>query len=322
MFILGLNGSPRKNGNTSILLSEFMEEAEKLGAVTRTIIADKKNILPCKEYKTCESKGFCPIDDDMENEIYSLLWDADLIVIATPVFFYSVPAQLKALIDRSQTMWARKYRLKLEDPGRKWRTGFLLALGATKGANLFEGMNLTVKYFFDAVGANFKESLTYRRIEEKGDIAKHPTAFKDAREKAHDLIGPYLNRKRVLFVCRGNACRSQMSQAFAQFYAGDRIEAQSAGDSPAESISHVMMQAMAEKGIDLAFRKPRSVQEVVKSNSPHIIVTMGCEVSCPVIPGAKVINWDLPDPVGKPVEFMRELRDDIEKKVIELVSKL
>ena len=83
MLILGLNGSPRKNGNTSILLSEFMEEAEKLGAVTRTIIADKKNILPCKEYKTCESKGFCPIDDDMENEIYSLLWDADLIVIAT-----------------------------------------------------------------------------------------------------------------------------------------------------------------------------------------------------------------------------------------------
>ncbi|MBN2401037.1 MAG: NAD(P)H-dependent oxidoreductase [Spirochaetes bacterium] len=322
MLILGLNGSPRKNGNTSILLSEFMEEAEKLGAVTRTIIADKKNILPCKEYKTCESKGFCPIDDDMENEIYSLLWDADLIVIATPVFFYSVPAQLKALIDRSQTMWARKYRLKLEDPGRKWRSGFLLALGATKGANLFEGLNLTVKYFFDAVGANFKESLAYRRIEEKGDIAKHPTAFKDAREKAHDLIGPYLNRKRVLFVCRGNACRSQMSQAFAQFYAGDRIEAQSAGDSPAESVSHVMMQAMAEKGIDLAFRKPRSVQEVVKSNAPHIIVTMGCEVSCPVIPGAKVINWDLPDPVGKPVEFMRELRDDIKKKVIELVSKL
>lgn len=322
MFILGLQGSPRIKGNTSALLSAFMEEAEKLGATTRTIIVDKKNIKPCKEYKTCESKGICPIDDDMQSEIYPLLWEADLIVTATPVFFYSVPAQLKALIDRSQTLWARKYRLKLEDPGRKWRSGFLLVLGATKGANLFEGLNLTVKYFYDAVGANFRGSLAYRKIEEPGDITKHPTAINNAREKARELVKPYLDRKRVLFVCRGNACRSQMSQAFARHYAGDRIEALSAGDSPAESVSHIMIHAMAEKGIDMAFRKPKSVQETIKTNAPDIIVTMGCEVSCPIIPGVKVINWDLPDPIGKPIEFMRELRDDIEKKVIELVGKL
>jgi len=322
MFILGLQGSPRKKGNTSVLLSAFMDEAEKLGVVTRTIIADQKNIKPCKEYKTCELKGFCPIDDDMQSEIYSLLWQADLIVMATPVFFYSIPAQLKALIDRSQTLWARKYRLKLEDPGRKWRSGFLLALGATKGANLFDGLNLTVKYFFDAVGAHPMGSLTYRKIEEKGDIAKHPTALNEVREKAHELIKSYQNRKTVLFVCKGNACRSQMSQAFACYHAGDRIEAMSAGDSPAESISIVMTQVMAEKGIDMAFRKPRSVHEVVNGNIPHIIVTMGCDVSCPIIPGAKIINWDLPDPRGKPIEFMRELRDDIEKKVIELINGL
>jgi arsenate reductase len=320
MFILGLQGSPRIKGNTSVLLSAFLEEAEKHGAVTQTIIVDKKNIKPCKEYKTCETKGFCPIDDDMQGEIYSLLWQADIIVMATPVFFYSVPAQLKAFIDRSQTLWARKYRLKLEDPGRKWRKGFVLALGATKGANLFDGLNLTAKYFFDAVGADFQGSLTFRKIEEPGDIAKHPTALNDAREKAWELIKPYQKRKKVLFLCKGNACRSQMSQGFTSYHAGDKIEAMSAGDSPAENVSHVMTQVMAEKGIDMAFRKPRSVQDVIKANNPDIIVTMGCDVSCPVIPGAKVISWDLPDPMGKPIEFMRALRDDIEKKIIDFVS--
>ena len=243
MFILGLNGSPRQNGNTSALLSVFMEEAEKLGAETHTLIADTKNIKPCKEYKTCESRGYCPIKDDMQEEIYSLLWLADIIVMATPVFFYSAPAQLKALIDRSQTQWARKYRLKIEDPGRKWRSGFMLALGATKGANLFEGLNLTAKYFFDAVGADFRGSLTYRKVEEPGDIVKHPTALKDVREKAGELIKPYQKRKKILFACRENACRSQMSQAFACFHAGDRIEALSAGDGPGKEVSPVMAQA-------------------------------------------------------------------------------
>ena len=160
----------------------------------------------------------------MMHEIYPLLRKADLIVMASPMFFYSVPAQLKALIDRAQVLWARKYMLKLDDPGRKWRRGFLLALGATKGKNLFEGASLTAKYFFDAVGAGFDGSLTFRQIEKPGDIEKHPTAVMDAKEKAGELVKPSLNRKRVLFVCRENACRSQMASAFAQHYAGDRIE--------------------------------------------------------------------------------------------------
>jgi protein-tyrosine-phosphatase len=198
----------------------------------------------------------------------------------------------------------------------------MLAVGATKGANLFEGLNLTAKYFFDAVGADFKGSLTYRKIEEPGDIIQHPTALKDAREKAVELIKPYQHRKKILFACKGNACRSQMSQAFASFHAGDKVEALSAGDSPAKEISNVMAQAMAEKGLDMAFRKPRSIQEVIKADLPDIIVTMGCEVSCPVIPGAKVVNWSFPDPKMESIDFMRNLRDEIERKVMELVKEI
>lgn len=188
MMVLGLQGSPREKGNTAFLLSVFMREAKKLGAQTHVIEVDKKNISPCREYTVCSKKGFCPIDDDMKNEIYPLLCKADVIVVATPIFFYHTTAQLKALIDRCQVFWARKYLLKLSDPDPKFRRGFLLALGASKGENLFDGVHLTVKYFFDAVGASYYGSLTYRQISNPGDMEKHPTVLKDVKKAVSALL--------------------------------------------------------------------------------------------------------------------------------------
>ncbi|RJP56273.1 MAG: flavin reductase [Deltaproteobacteria bacterium] len=319
MFILGLQGSPRKNGNTSILLASFLTEAERLGARTYNLEVTSKRITPCQECGTCEREGFCSISDDME-EIYPLLWKADIIVMVTPVFFYGAPAQLKALIDRSQTLWARRYIHKLTDPGRKWRHGFLLALGATRGKNLFEGIILTAKYFFDAVGAGFDGSLTYRQIERPGDIAKHPTALTEVKEKTRLLIEPLLNKKKILFVCRENACRSQMASAFAQYYAGDRIEAESAGSQPASGINMPMVEVMKEKGIDMAFRRTKSIEDVLDYMKPDSIISMGCGEECPYIPGVPIHDWNLHDPSDKPINFMREVRDEIEERVKTLVS--
>jgi multimeric flavodoxin WrbA/protein-tyrosine-phosphatase len=322
MFVLGLQGSPRKKGNTSYLLSAFMSEAEKLGARTQVVEVDKKNIVPCKEYIVCEKKGFCPIDDDMKHEIYPLLREADSIVIASPIFFYNVTAQLKALIDRSQTLWARKYKLKLSDPARNYRRGFLLSVGATKGKNLFEGIDLTVQYFFDAVGASFDGSLTYRRIEKIGDMKKHPTVHEEVKEAANKFLSPLLGRKKILFACRENACRSQMAAALTQYLAGDKIEASCAGSEPAEKINHDMVKVMQEKGIDMGFRLTRSLEVAVSQSQPDIIVTMGCGEECPIIPGTKKEEWDLPDPAGKSIDFMRNVRDEIEKKVKELANSI
>ncbi|MBW2196203.1 MAG: NAD(P)H-dependent oxidoreductase [Deltaproteobacteria bacterium] len=159
--------------------------------------------------------------------------------MATPVYFYGPTAQMKALIDRTQTLWARKYVHKLTDPGRKYRRGLLLSVGATKGKNLFDGMNLTANYFFDAVGASFEKSLTYRETEKAGEI-------------------PLLKRKRVLFVCTENACRSQMASAFAQQIAGDKLEVNSAGSAPAQKVNPIMEEVMMEKGMDMAFRNPKT----------------------------------------------------------------
>jgi len=320
MFILGLQGSPRVKGNTGILLSTFLTEAERLGARTEYLDVAKKNISPCQECEVCEQTGFCPIDDDMQ-EVYPLLRQADIIVMATPIFFYGVTAQLKALIDRSQALWSRRYVLGLTDPGRKWRRGFLLAVGATKGKNLFEGVNLTAKYFFDAVGASFDGSLAYKQIEGAGDIAKHPTALEDAKERAKALVPPFLDRKKVLFVCTENACRSQMASAFAQFHAGDRIEAISAGSTPAKEINKLMIEVMGEKNIDMAFREPKTIEAVVASHGkPDLIISMGCGDVCPLFPDVPNEEWELEDPAGKPISLMREIRDDIEKKVLELIA--
>ncbi|MBW2606441.1 MAG: NAD(P)H-dependent oxidoreductase, partial [Deltaproteobacteria bacterium] len=293
------------------------------GAKTHIIEVAKKNINPCRGCGFCEKNGKCIIqDDDMAGEIYSLLRQADVVVTATPIYFYSATAQLKTLIDRSQTLWSRKYKLNLMDPGRKTRQGFLLSIGATKGKNLFDGLFLTVKYFFDAIGADYHGSLTYRRIEKKGDIKKHPTVLDDIKEAAGSLLKPFLGRKKILFACIGNTCRSQMASAFAQYFAGDKIEALSGGSKAELKINPVMVEAMGEKGIDMEFRKTQSLESAISAVKPDMIITMGCGEECPYVPGATVKDWGVPDPIGKPIDFMRTVRDEIEKRVKGLLDSI
>jgi arsenate reductase len=322
MLVLGFQGSPRKKGNTSFLLSAFMQAVEKLGAQTRIIDVAQKNIIPCKEYVVCEKKGYCPIDDDLKTEIYPLIRQAEVVVLASPIFFYNMTAQLKAVVDRCQTFWARKYKLKLSDPAKKTKRGFFLSVGATKGKNLFEGLQLTAQYFFDAIDAQFAGSLTYRDIESPKDMARHPTVLADVEKAAAGLIQPLRGRKKVLFACHENACRSQIASAFAQYLAGDKLEVINGGSQPAEKINSDMVTVMHETGIDMAFRVPQSIESAISITIPQYIITMGCREECPFVPGAQMRDWDLPDPAGKPLDFMREVRDEIENRVRNLIKEL
>jgi multimeric flavodoxin WrbA/protein-tyrosine-phosphatase len=322
MLILGLQGSPRKKGNTNFLLSTFLQAAERRGAVTRAIQVVERNILPCKEYVVCEKKGYCPIDDDMASEIYGLLRQAEVVVLASPIFFYNMTSQLKALVDRCQTFWARKYRLKLSDPLRGTRRGYLLSVGATKGKNLFEGLQLTAKYFFDAIDARYEGSLVYRGIEGAKDLANHPTARAEVEQAVEALMASYAARKKVIFLCRQNSGRSQMAGAFAQHLAGDKLDVATGGSRPAEKLNPAMVSAMAEKKIDLAFRTPQGIEAALANGRPDAIVTMGCGEECPVVPGALRQEWDVPDPSGQPIETMHQVRDEIETRVKQLIATL
>lgn len=322
MFVLGLQGSPRKKGNTNYLLNEVLAALKDRGAATEVLHAPEMNILPCLGCGNCERKGFCAIkNDEMAATVYPLLRRADVVVLASPVYFYNVTAQLKILIDRSQALWARKYKHGLDDPGRSHRKGLFLSVGATKGKNLFDGMSLTGRYFFDAIGSEYTDLLGYRRVEEPGELARHPDVQKDVAALV-EKIEPMFSRKKILFACRENACRSQMASAFARKLAGDRIDALQAGSTPADRINPDMEAVMAEIGIDMAYRKPRSIAAVVEETRPDMIVTMGCGEQCPYIPGVEYVDWDLPDPAGRPVEFMREVRDEIRRRVDTLIGEI
>jgi multimeric flavodoxin WrbA len=188
--ILGVMGSPRIKGNTDLLLDEALKGARSEGAEVEKIIVDKLKIAPCREYYGCLKDGNCVIRDDMD-EIYPKLLAADGIIIASPMFFYGLTAQLKALIDRCQALWARRYVLKnLPDAKRK---GAFIGIGATRGKQLFDGSRLTVKYFFQAFGIEYVDELLIRGVDKRGEIKQHPTALSDAfalgKRLAQELSG-------------------------------------------------------------------------------------------------------------------------------------
>jgi len=189
MKVLGLFGSPRRGGNTEILLEEALKGAEGEGAeIERLYLTDLK-ITPCTECHGCDATGDCVILDEMQ-KIYPKLLEADIIILASPIFFYGVTAWAKGLIDRSQAIWAKKYLVNDPSMGKrgKRRKGFFISVGATKGQKVFDGAILTVKYFFDALNAEYTGELLCRGVDGKGEILKHPKALEQAREAGRKLV--------------------------------------------------------------------------------------------------------------------------------------
>jgi arsenate reductase (thioredoxin) len=125
----------------------------------------------------------------------------------------------------------------------------------------------------------------------------------------------------VLFVCLHNAGRSQMSQALFEQAAGNEHTAASAGTAPVERVHPEVVQVMRELGIDLADRRPQLLTRELATEA-DIVVTMGCGDECPYIPGKRYIDWDLPDPKGRPIDEVRATRDEIGRRVRALVDEL
>jgi len=129
--------------------------------------------------------------------------------------------------------------------------------------------------------------------------------------------------KNILFVCVENAGRSQMAEAFANHYGKGKLIASSAGVVLAERVNPMVVEAMKEKGIDISMNKPKLLTTKMAGGADQII-TMGCSVEkfCPAPLLKNVIDWGLEDPKGKPIEKVRQIRDEIEKKVLKLISEL
>lgn len=192
MRILGIYGSPRKNGNSDQLLDALLESARENGAETESLYSRKLKIHGCLECGKCDETGVCVIRDDMD-KVYEAVKRADAVVVAAPVFFYAFPSELKALVDRSQALWSGRL-LKKQGPALKTfdsGDGYLLAVGASRGDNLFSGCELEARYFFDALDRNYRGGLFFRQVEKKGAIKDHPTALSESRDLGARIAGAF-----------------------------------------------------------------------------------------------------------------------------------
>jgi hypothetical protein len=317
MFVLGIQGSPRKKGNTDHLLTLFLDACESHGAKTRVIRPEKLDIGPCRELLVCEKKGVCPIRDEMEEKGYALVKQADVVVLASPVFFYGVTAQAKVFIDRCQMFWGRKYKLGLKDPDGYSRQGFLLSVAASGGKRLFDGMELTAKYFFDAISADYAGSLTYRNVEDAGEILPRPELGEEIQDAAAHLLTPMFTKKSILFISNKDACRSQMAAAFLKEAVKGRVRVLTGGVAAAAAVEPDMVRVMAEKNLDLAYRVPQPLDVVLAGLTcdPYRVIVIGSKETVPALPGVRVDTWDIA-PAGVPcLEALRKTRNEIEQRV-------
>jgi len=186
--VLGIAGSPRRGGNTDLLLAEVMKGAASRGAEINTIILNDLKVAPCQHCDACLKTGRCKVEDDMQM-VYRELEDADRIVLASPIQFMGITAQMKAMIDRCQALWARKYVLKLPPLGnRRERKGVFISVGGRKIANLFEPALATVKTLFRILDITYAGELFFSGVDEKGAIVKHPGALHQAFLVGQELV--------------------------------------------------------------------------------------------------------------------------------------
>jgi len=180
MYVLGINGSPRIGGNSDILLDKVLEGAKNKGTKTEKVVLGNLKFSPCQECDKVRDDGTCQIEDDMQ-PLYKKIGEADVLILVSPIFFGSLSAQTKMMIDRFHCLWRAKYILKKKIREKK-KEGYFISIEASARKDFFDNAKSIVKNFFVTIGANYKEELLYMGIDEKGSILKHPDFLKKAFE--------------------------------------------------------------------------------------------------------------------------------------------
>jgi len=178
--LLAISASPRRNGNSELLLNSFSEGAQKAGCEVKTIRLNALNFRPCQACDRCALTGKCVVKDDMQN-LYPLVQSAGGIVLATPIYFGSMAAQLKAFIDRFQCWWHAKYRL--EKPFVRMeenRPAFLICTGALQNEAYCDSAVAISKVFFHNINFKYTGTLCKRGYDEKGSTTDDPANLESA----------------------------------------------------------------------------------------------------------------------------------------------
>lgn len=187
MHILGISGSPRKGGNTGVLLDAILEGARSVGGGTKKIVLNDLDFKPCQECGGCDDTGICTIEDDMQL-VYQKLQTADAVVIASPIFFGSLSAQVKMMIDRLQCLWVLKYVLKRSLSPNKKRHGVFLCVGGKDSIKFFENAKNIIKIFFNTLDITYLGDLFYSGLDKKSAVKEREDALKKAFILGIDLV--------------------------------------------------------------------------------------------------------------------------------------
>jgi multimeric flavodoxin WrbA len=178
---VAIYGSPRRKGNTAALLKKAVEGARDSGAEVEEIVLRDLKISPCLEIYGCTRSGECAIKDDFQM-LRDKILESQGLMLASPVFFYAVSSHTKILMDRFQSLWVKKNWVE-KTPGSPQgdkRKGLLIAVGATRGKKLFDGMLLSVRYFFDVLDMKLWQALLYRQLDFQDDVLKHPEYLEES----------------------------------------------------------------------------------------------------------------------------------------------
>jgi multimeric flavodoxin WrbA len=191
MKVLGIYGSPRKGGNSDQLLDKALEGARSIGAEIATVYARKLKMSGCIECGGCDKTGTCVVKDDMQL-VYPLMEEADVIILASPIFFYGLTSQVKAIIDRTQAMWSKRILEKTPEERKTYDKGkgYLIAVAATKGKNLFDGVQMVAKYFFDALDMSYEGGLFLRGLEKRKDALDDLETLQQAFDLGIKAVSP------------------------------------------------------------------------------------------------------------------------------------
>lgn len=186
MKIIGINGSPRIGGNTDTLLDKVLEGAKSKGAQIEKIILNTLEFSPCQECENARDDGTCIIKDDMQ-PLYKKIDEADVVILASPIFFGSLSAQTKMMVDRFQCVWRAKYILKKEVFKNKKR-GVFISVEASQRQSFFDNAKSIVKNLFATINAEYKEELFCSNLDEKGSVLKYEDALKEAFEIGKGIV--------------------------------------------------------------------------------------------------------------------------------------
>jgi len=184
--VVGISGSTRRGGNTELLLDAALKGARSEKAQVEKIVLGELDIRPCQGCAGCDDDGVCILSDGMD-DIYDLLDSLDVLILASPIYFDGLTAQTKAMIDRSQALWVRKYQMREPAGHGKKRVGAFISAGGREKSTFSNAIGV-VKTFFVTINVKYAGEITVAGVDAKGDILQHPQALARSEELGGKLV--------------------------------------------------------------------------------------------------------------------------------------